>query len=295
MANNYLITGYWGEPHVTPENDRGFNAAVFGAGRFVLPVGEQFRAEYIGNNTVRVYDGKLLTNGALAGIPAGQYVDLLIPEAGQGMNRSDLIVFQYEKDPSTLVETGRFVVLTGAESAGTAYDPVLTQQDLLTDTANLDQMPLWRVTVSGAVINAPAQMFRVQSVKSSGLETLWRNAAPQNPTFANQTLLLNVDFSNYSEIIVGFLPDVKYAGDSNVHWATFPLSTADFARRCHVCIPLAGRAGYADRFFMLYTDPVGIFFNSSDYYAFKEEVDDPASNTVLTPLVIYGKRGEWAK
>lgn len=39
MTENYLITGYWGEPHVTAENDRGINAAIFGAGRFVLPVG----------------------------------------------------------------------------------------------------------------------------------------------------------------------------------------------------------------------------------------------------------------
>lgn len=158
---NYLITGYWGEPHVTAENDRGFNAAVFGAGRFVLPVGQQLRAEYIGNNTVRIYDGKLLDNGALAGIPAGKYVDLLIPEAGQGMNRSDLIIFQYRKDPSTLVESGEFLVLRGTETSGAAFDPVLDQQDLLTDEATVDQMALWRISISGANISAPAAMFTV--------------------------------------------------------------------------------------------------------------------------------------
>lgn len=163
MANNYLITGYWGEPHVTAENDRGFNAAVFGAGRHVLPVGEQLRAEYIGNNTVRVYDGKLLDNGALAGIPAGTYIDLLIPESGQGMTRNDLIVFQYSKDVSTLVETGSFVVVRGDETSGAATDPELTQQDLLADTAILDQMPLWRVVVSGASISTPVRMFRTVS------------------------------------------------------------------------------------------------------------------------------------
>jgi hypothetical protein len=161
MGNNYLITGYWGEPHVTAENDRGFNAAVFGAGRFVLPVGQQLRAEYIGNNTVRIYDGKLLDNGALAGIPAGKYVDLLIPEAGQGMNRSDLIIFQYRKDPSTLVESGEFLVLQGTETSGVAFDPILEQQDLLTDEATTDQMALWRVSISGANISAPAALFTV--------------------------------------------------------------------------------------------------------------------------------------
>ena len=170
MAENYLITGYWGEPHVTVENDRGINAAIFGAGRFVLPVGEQFRAEYIGNNTVRVYDGKLIDNGAVAGIPAGQYIDLLIPEAGQGMKRNDLIIFQYSKDASTLVERGVFVVVNGVETGEpAANDPDLTQQDILSDTATVDQMALWRVAVEGSVISAPEKLFSTaKSTQTAG-------------------------------------------------------------------------------------------------------------------------------
>lgn len=159
MADNYLITGYWGEPHVTAENDRGINAAMFGAGRFVLPVGQQFKAEYIGNNTVRLFDGKLCDNGAAAGIPAGEYVDLLIANAGQSKKRNDLIVFQYNQDSSTLVESGTFVVVQGEEADGTASDPELTQNDLLSGTATSDQMALWRVSVSGATISAPVKLF----------------------------------------------------------------------------------------------------------------------------------------
>ena len=161
MANNYLITGYHGEPHVTVENDRGLNAATFGKGRFVLPVGEQFRAEYIGNNTIRMYDGKLMDNGAAAGIPAGEYVDLLIANAGQGMNRNDLIVFQYEQDSSTLIESGSFIIVQGTESSGSASDPSLTQQDILSNKASFDQMALYRVPVSGTAISAPVQLFTV--------------------------------------------------------------------------------------------------------------------------------------
>lgn len=161
MADNYLITGYHGEPHVTTENDRGINAGIVGSGKYVLAVGQQFRAEYIGNNTVRLYDGKLMNNGAAAGIPAGKYIDLLIPEAGQGMNRNDMIIFQYSQDSSTLIETGEFIVVQGTEASGTAADPELTQEDLLTDEASFDQMPLWRVPISGASISAPVQMFEV--------------------------------------------------------------------------------------------------------------------------------------
>lgn len=173
MANNYLITGYWGEPHVTTENDRGIHAGIFGAGRFVLPVGEQFRAEYIGNNTIRVYDGKLMDNGAAAGIPVGEYVDLLVANAGQGMNRNDLIVFQYVQDAATMVERGTFIVVQGTETSGTAADPVLTQSDLLSGKAALDQMALWRVPVSGTVISAPVQLFEVsKNIKNAGVSVV---------------------------------------------------------------------------------------------------------------------------
>lgn len=161
MADNYLITGYWGEPHVTAENDRGINAATFGIGRFVLPVGQKFNAEYIGNNTIRLYDGKLVDNGAVAGIPNGEYVDLLIPNAGQGLNRNDLIVFQYIQDASTLIEKGEFVVVHGAETEETATDPELTQGDLLSTETAFEQMPLWRVSVSGGAIAAPVRVFEI--------------------------------------------------------------------------------------------------------------------------------------
>lgn len=161
MADNYLITGYHGAPHVTAENDRGIQAGIVGTGRVVLPVGNQFRAEHIGNNIIRMYDGKLLDNGAAAGIPAGDYVDLLIANASQGMTRNDLIVFQYTRDASTLMESGEFVVVQGVEAASGAMDPTLHHEDLLSDDADFDQMALWRVTVSGVTINTPVKLFDV--------------------------------------------------------------------------------------------------------------------------------------
>lgn len=158
MADNYLITGYRGEPHVTAENDRGIHAGIFGDTDSILNVGECFRAEYIGNNTIRMYDGKLVMGGAVAGIPAGEYVDLLIENASQGKVRKDFIVFQYQKDPSTLIETGSFVVLKGREANSIASDPDITRGDVLSGKATLSQMTLWRVTVSGTAIAAPERM-----------------------------------------------------------------------------------------------------------------------------------------
>lgn len=161
MADNYLITGYCGKNHVTAECDRGIHAGIVGVGRYVLPVGKQFKAENIGNNRIRIYDGKLVDNGAAAGIPAGEYIDLTIPNASQGMKRNDLIVFQYSQDSSTLIETGSFIVVRGTETSGTAVDPTLRQEDLLSGNATIDQMALWRIPVSTGTISAPVQLFEV--------------------------------------------------------------------------------------------------------------------------------------
>lgn len=152
MADNYLITGYHGQPHVTAENDRGINAGIVGEGKYVLPVGQQFKAEYIGGNIVRLYDGKLMDNGAAAGIPNGEYIDLHVTNATQGMNRKDYIIFQYSKDPSTLIENGAFIVLQGEESTGTAVPPTLTLGNLLDPNSTMDQMALWQVNISSTTI-----------------------------------------------------------------------------------------------------------------------------------------------
>lgn len=199
MSDNYLITGYWGEPHVTAENDRGINAAIFGAGRFVLPVGNQFRAEYIGNNTIRVYDGKLIDNGAVAGIPAGRYVDLLVPETGQGLKRNDLIIFQYAKDASTLIESGVFAVVKGVETEGTAADPELTQEDILSDTATFDQMALWRVSVAGSVISEPVQMFKV----AKNIENAAGGGVPIVPATSTDGINYEATVENVDKLYTG--------------------------------------------------------------------------------------------
>ena len=97
---------------------------------------------------------------AAGGIPVGNTVNVVIPEAAQGMNRNDLIVFQYEKDALTLKEKGTFVVVSGRETAGEPEDPEL-QGGFFTGNTLLYHVGLWRVRVSGAVISEPEQIFRV--------------------------------------------------------------------------------------------------------------------------------------
>ncbi len=229
MSDNYLITGYWGEPHVTAENDRGINAAMFGTGRFVLPVGEQFRAEYIGNNKIRVYDGKLMDNGAAAGIPVGEYVDFLIANAGQGMKRNDLIVFQYSRDASTQIESGRFVVVQGTETTGLASDPNLTQEDLLSGNATFDQMALWRVSISGATIATPIRVAEVEWANPPmelGVEyrtTKRYNGKPVYTKLIDFGALSNYSVNVGAKNIISMKGLTTFVDGNNVYHDTFPV------------------------------------------------------------------------
>lgn len=255
MADNYLITGYWGEPHVTPENDRGINAAIFGAGQFVLPVGEQFRAEYIGNNTVRMYDGKLIDNGAIAGIPAGEYVDLLIPEAGQGMNRIDYIVFEYTLDTSTLIEKGVFKVLSGVETAGTASGPSFYHEDILTGKAKKDQMPLWKVSVSGSVISTPEILY---NTKFAGERIFWARSTDG----ANYTMTIPGIAKLYTGLEIMMIPGTNST-------TTLPklningLGAVNIKRRISGSTSITVQSETEN--FLIENQPIRIFYNGSNW------------------------------
>lgn len=256
MADNYLITGYWGEPHVTTENDRGINAAMFGTGRFVLPVGEEFAAELIGGNTVRMYDGKLMDNGAAAGIPVGEYVDLLIANAGQGMNRNDLIVFQYEQDSSTLIESGKFVVIQGAETTGTAADPVLTQKDLLSGKADFDQMALWRVSVSGATISAPVKVYELWERKAE-LTAADVGAVPTSRTVNGKALSSNITLA------ADDIGAVKKTGDTMTGALNVETSNSG-GRAAHVSYSSNGYAVFLNRLDTNHSVGFRIYPNTTD-------------------------------
>lgn len=225
MSENYLITGYHGRPHVTAENDRGINAAIFGAGRFVLAVGEAFRTELIGNNIIRIYDGKLIDNGAAAGIPAGEYIDFYIPYASQGKKRVDQIIFQYEKDIDTLVETGTFRIIQGVETTSTPAVSELTHVDLLTGNARIDQMELYRLLVTDTAVQAePTKTFELRGRLSAGTfasEDISSSFFPIKESQSNPLHATSKSVFKYGNVISGSITiegDFEEATDSQKMW-----------------------------------------------------------------------------
>ena len=156
-----LVTGYAGKPHVKSSQDGAFNAAVYGTGKYVFDIGNQFTHEIISNNIVRVKDGYALNQGRFMGMETGDYEDVTIDNGLQGVKRSDLIAMRYTLNPDTGIETAELVVIKG--TSGDVYsDPESIEGNIL-NGASEDDFLLYRVKIDGINIVAVEPLFTVSS------------------------------------------------------------------------------------------------------------------------------------
>ena len=161
----HLITGYKGKEHIQSKDARSFNAAMFGAGEFVMEIGEQIGASITNNNTVRVLDGDILMQGAHIRIETGTYEDLTVTTGTAGKKRIDLIVMTYEKDASQGTELAFLEVIKGTETEGTASVPEYTT-GVLSEGALKNQMPVYKVEIEGVVLSTIEPLFKtIQTYK----------------------------------------------------------------------------------------------------------------------------------
>jgi hypothetical protein len=164
MANMHLVTGYGGKGHITAEDHGAFNAAIFGTGQYVLPMGSMLAATVITNNQIRVAGGELLIQGRHVRLDESGYVDLAIDNGSQDMKRNDLIVARYTKDSSTGVEECNLVVIKGTAVASDPVDPEHTTGDILYGHVLVADMPLYRVPLKGINVQELVPMFNLASI-----------------------------------------------------------------------------------------------------------------------------------
>lgn len=171
-----LVTGYWGQEHVTAEQDADLNAGVVGSGMHVMPIGEKMRAEAVTSNKVRIFDGLFLGYGRQCVIEEGAYEDVEIENGTAGLLRNDMIVVRYAKDEVTGVEGVSFGVLKG-QTGATVVDPVPNNQDIRSGAFE-SEMPLYRVKLNGLAIEAIQPLFAVPksiAALTTALDDLNRN------------------------------------------------------------------------------------------------------------------------
>lgn len=166
-----LVDGYnGGVAHITADQIRDHNIAMYGDGDFVLPVGDKFAYEIVNNNTINLSSGMVVMNGARAVTGYGKTETLTIENGTSGYKRVDIIVAEYSKDNETLVESVTVKVVKG--TLGSAYsDPALVAGDIRAG-ATKRQMALYRVKVNGLSIEAVEKMW------TAAVATLGANIVP---------------------------------------------------------------------------------------------------------------------
>ena len=152
---NLLVTGKWGEPHVTSAQQRNYNAGIAGDGQYVM---SGMTATMTNSNTCHIDPGVASFNGADVEVPAGG-VDLTIENGTQGQKRNDLVVLRYTKNAGSQVEDVSLVVIKGTPSSGTAADPAHNEGSILDGDSPCD-MPLWRIPLNGIDVGDPVQLFK---------------------------------------------------------------------------------------------------------------------------------------
>lgn len=159
MGNLHLVTGYAGQEHITATDQGAFNAALIGTGQFVLAKGNEFAAQIISNNVIRVKDGELMMQGRFVRREPDTYVDLTIENGAQGMKRNDLIVARYTKSTTTGIEEVNLVVIKGTAVASNPVDPAYTVGDITNGEAVRNDFPLWRIPINGLNVGTPVMLF----------------------------------------------------------------------------------------------------------------------------------------
>ena len=155
----HLVTGYAGKEHIKSQDVRSFNTAMFGAGEFVMEIGNQLSASILNNNTVRVLDGDVLMQGGHIRIETDTYEDMTVKTGSAGTSRIDLITMTYEKNATNGTEKAYLEVVKGDETSGTPEEPELTT-GMLANGDLKNQMPLYRLQVEGVVLSTIEALFR---------------------------------------------------------------------------------------------------------------------------------------
>ena len=160
-----IITGYMGEPHVTAQQDRDINSAIFTTGTYILNIGSKMAATIVSANEVTIADGLVIAQGCAAEIARGTSESMSIDNGDQGMLRKDLIVLRYTKEASTGVEDMELAVIKGTPAASNPATPSYTSGSI-TDGDTLVEFPIYTVNLSGITIQSVTRNVSILEVPS---------------------------------------------------------------------------------------------------------------------------------
>ena len=230
-----IIDGYCNEPNIFADDIGEYNTAIWGTRDCVLPAGERLGYELVSNNEIKIKDGVFSTQGRRGVIKKGTTESCIIENGTQAENRNDLIVIEYAKDSSTLVESHTLKVIKGTPGEA-ATDPDVVTGDIQAGDV-LHQMPLYRVKLEGLNVVAVERLFSVGNnaigkefdpdkdyeigdltlqynkawkFKVKHLAGAWDESQMEETDVLTELAEQNKNFAELNEKIIGISGEVKY-------------------------------------------------------------------------------------
>ena len=164
-----LVTGHYGENHVSSADVGRYNAGICGMDKYVLSTGSQFAYTVVSANEIRIASGDAVNQGRHIIIPQNTSESATIENGTTGKTRIDVIVLRYIKtteiDPTTeqpiTIETASLEVVKGtAVSTGaTPAAPAVISGDIFAGAAT-DDMPLYHVLITDNSITSVTPVFK---------------------------------------------------------------------------------------------------------------------------------------
>ena len=153
-----LITGRAGVAHITPRQDAMWHQGLIEMESCIFDAYENFAAEIITNNEVRIRSGVGMLKGRFFCIEPNTYDSADIANGNQGEYRKDLIVARITVDASTNTQSASIEVIQGTPAAENPTAPEATVGDL--DAGDLiADYPLVEVLLNGINIESLTPVF----------------------------------------------------------------------------------------------------------------------------------------
>lgn len=157
-----LITGTAGKPHVTSVQHRAIFEKIIGKGSYILDDNELLTPELQSNQSLRIRSGMLCHRGSISEVRRNTYDEVIIANGSQGMQRIDLVVARYEKNPETEIETMKWVVIRGTPAITAPVAPPHINGNMQNGDLK-DDCPVFKIYLSGIQVTKVEKLLTVLS------------------------------------------------------------------------------------------------------------------------------------
>lgn len=138
--------------HITAGDDAAIYRALLGSTSGITEADDQLAAARVSDTSVSIATGVFSNQGFMLRVDAP--ITLAVEVGQAGFNRNDLVVAEYTIGGGATSDVHILKVIKGTQTAGSAADPTLEQDSLITGTAgDKRQEPLYRLTLAGTTLS----------------------------------------------------------------------------------------------------------------------------------------------